>query len=302
MPRRVTPAQLRSMVRQAEAKQRQAINRYNAQARQHNAKVRRAVNEHNAAVRREQREVDAYNRKVRAHNAKVRANRRRLESEITRLNRQRSSTRFVRTQDSTLTLHTAFRRFEAASETEEWGQAGPVLLDLAEGETANSAAVTNALLGEAASAGEETTITDELSVLSDDLDRRWRGALFSINPQNPDAARHFCTSAREIITRVIDLNAPDEVVLAAVPSCRTTEAGKPARREKIGYLLSRSATNHASLADFISVDVDDVMNLFRVFNDGTHGHAGALDLTALRALKNRVEGAIRFLSAVVRGV
>jgi hypothetical protein len=38
-----------------------------------------------------------------------------------------------------------------------------------------------------------------------------------------------------------------------------------------------------------------------VFNDGTHGNAGALDIVALQALKGRVEGAIRFLSAVVRG-
>jgi hypothetical protein len=46
--------------------------------------------------------------------------------------------------------------------------------------------------------------------------------------------------------------------------------------------------------------VDDVMKLFRVFNDATHGDAGVFDLNALRALKQRVEGAITFLSAIVR--
>jgi hypothetical protein len=54
------------------------------------------------------------------------------------------------------------------------------------------------------------------------------------------------------------------------------------------------------MSNFVETDVDDVMKLFRVFNDATHGHAGALDLNALRAPKRRVEGAIRFLSAIVR--
>ena len=54
------------------------------------------------------------------------------------------------------------------------------------------------------------------------------------------------------------------------------------------------------MRNFVETDVDDVMKLFRVFNDATHGDAGALDLNALRALKQRVEGAIRFLSAIVR--
>jgi hypothetical protein len=40
--------------------------------------------------------------------------------------------------------------------------------------------------------------------------------------------------------------------------------------------------------------------LFRVFNDGTHGDAGAFDLPSLHALRGRVEGAVRFLSAIAR--
>ena len=305
MPRRVTPSQLRSKIRQAEAKQRQAIRRYNAEARKHNAKVKRAVDEHNANVRRAKREVNEYNRKARAHNARVRAHRRRLQTEVARLDRQRSATRFVSAQSSTIALHAAFRRVDVAADSELWSAQGNALVDLAEAETANSAAATNALLApgtDADAEAESTVITDELLTLSDDLHQRWQGALFSINERNPDAARHFCTSSREIITKVIDLNAPDQAVLAALPGCRTTEDGRPIRREKITYLLERSEVNYASLGDFIDTDVDDVLQLFRVFNDSTHGRAGALDLAALRALKGRVEGAIRFLSAVVRGV
>lgn len=308
MPRRVTPSQLKSMIRQAERQQRQAIDAYNRKVRQHNVKVKRAVDEYNrdvdrynAARRKQKREVDAYNREVDRHNARVRRDRQRLLGELRRLERQASSTRYVPVQSSVRVLSQAYERVDV--EAEAWTGAGPALADLAETETANSAAVANALLGEQAEVeGEDTAIENELLEISEDLDKRWRGALFSLDSRNPDAARHFCTSAREILTRVIELEAPDEEVLNATPGCEKLEDGRPVRRAKIGYLLSRSGADHESLRDFVDTDVDDVLKLFRVFNDATHGEAGVFDLSALRALKHRVEGAIRFLSAIARPV
>lgn len=312
MARRVTPAQLRNMIRQEEARQRQAVNRYNAGVRKHNAEVKRAVDSHNAEVRKAQQEaqrqnraarqeLDKYNREVRAHNARVRADRQRLQREITRINRERSATRYVVEQESSLSLHQSFQQVDDAVGDGDWGSHGNLLVDLAETEAANSAAVTNVLLGgEDQPEIESTALEDELKVISEDLDSRWRGALFSISPHNPDAARHFCTSAREIITQIIDLNAPDEIVCAEIPGCQLTKGGRPVRREKIRYLLRRSEVDHESLGDFVEGDVDDVVGLFRVFNDGTHGDAGVMDIAALRGLKGRVEGAIRFLSTVVR--
>jgi hypothetical protein len=44
------------------------------------------------------------------------------------------------------------------------------------------------------------------------------------------------------------------------------------------------------------------MKLFGEFNKGTHGEAGRFDITALRAIKSRVEGAVRFLSTVICGI
>jgi hypothetical protein len=294
------------MVRRAERQQRQAVNDYNRQVRQHNANVKRAVDEYNhevdrfnAAQRKRKRELDAYNRDVARHNARVRRDRQRLINELKRLERQASSTRYVPVQTSVRMLNEAYHRVDV--EAESWSRAGVVLADLAEAETANSAAAANALLGDQAEVqGEETVITDELRTVSEDLDKRWRGALFSLDSRNPDAARHFCTSSREVLTRMIDLEAPDDVVLKAVPGCETFDDGRPIRRAKIGYLLSKSGADYESLRDFVETDVDDVTKLFRVFNDATHGHAGVLDLNGLRALKRRVEGAIRFLSAIVR--
>ena len=72
MARRYSASQIRSRLRQAQQKQQRAITKYNDAVRRHNQGVRTAVNRYNQAVR--------------AHNERVRANRRRLASELARLN------------------------------------------------------------------------------------------------------------------------------------------------------------------------------------------------------------------------
>ncbi|MBW8487286.1 hypothetical protein [Actinomadura parmotrematis] len=289
MPRKVTPAQYKRMVDDYNRKQKQAIDKYNREAAAHNRKVNRAI--------------DDYNREVRAHNARVRSNQQRLAAEISRFNRQRSTTRYITVQTSTIALHTAYSHVDEQSEL--WNERGQELADLAEAETANSAYVANALLGETAAHEEEieeTSLTDELSALSLDLHNRWEGARFAINPRNPDAARHFCTSAREVIVELINMKAPDAAVLQAKPNCERGPDGKAvARREKIGYLLDLNGADYEALGDFVETNVNDVMNLFSQFNKGTHGTAGRYDIPALRTIKHRVEDSIRFLSTLVRG-
>ncbi|HEU5253158.1 MAG TPA: hypothetical protein VFU16_07535 [Solirubrobacterales bacterium] len=302
MVRRVTPAQFRALVQKEEARQRRAINEYNAAARKYNSELKRAVDSHNSEVRKARQEVDRYNREARAHNARVRADRQRLAREIDQIERRVRASQASPAQRSSLSLHEAYRAVDAAANAEDWGSHGNLLVDLAETEAANSAAVSNVLAGDAAAAEgiESSDLTDHLSAFSQDLDSRWRGALFSLNPQNPDAARHFCTSAREIFTQILDISAPDDAVKAEIRDCRLTPAGHPIRRDKIRYLLARSSRDRDGLEQFVDSDIDDVVGLFRVFNDGTHGDAGAFDLASLYALRGRVEGAIRFLSTVAR--
>lgn len=289
MPRKVTPAQFKRMVDAQNRKVKQAVDKYNREVAAYNRNLQRAVGD--------------YNREVRAHNARVRSNRRRLNAEVTRLNHQRSTTRYVSVQTFALGLHTAYSYVDAESDL--WNERGQELADLAEAEAANSIQVANALLEETLVSPEEieeTSLTDELSLLSADLHSRWEGARFAINPRNPDAARHFCTSAREVIVELINMKAPDAAVLEAKPDCQRGPDGKAvARREKIGYLLDLNGASYETLGDFVDTNVNDVMNLFSQFNKGTHGAAGRFDITALRTIKHRVEGAIRFLATLVRG-
>jgi hypothetical protein len=186
------------------------------------------------------------------------------------------------------------------------GQAGDDLFELAEGEAANSVQSLNALLGtptenvEAHDGLRHTSLTHELRELSPDLDQRWRGALYALSPANPDAARHFCTSSREILISVLDNEAPDEVVLHGVANCPLTDEGRPTRRAKIQFCLERKAVAVPELVEFVDEDLENVASLFGVFNTGTHGRAGNFDLATLASLKVRVEDAIKFLHRLVR--
>jgi hypothetical protein len=293
MTRKFNSSKLRSDLRRIQQKQRQAINNYNKEVKK--------VNDHNKRV------VDKYNREVRAHNAGVRRNRQRLINELNRLSSKRSTTtsvRYVEYRSSVQSLQQSFVRVEAAADLGTW-PAGEELFDLAEGEAANSVAVLNALLEEPAADSADnpqlrlTAITDELKEIHADLDNRWRGALFSLNPANPDAARHFCTSTREIFVGILDLKAPDEKVRAAFPNLTLTDNGQVPRRDKIRYCLDQYGQDDADLVNFVDDDIDEVMELFATFNPATHGDAGRYDLGQLAAIKTRVEGAIQFLHRVV---
>jgi hypothetical protein len=291
MARRVSLSQYRSMLRRLESQRRQAISRYNQAVRKYDQDVKRAV--------------DNYNQAVRTHNARVRANRQRINAALSRLRSQPATTRHVVFRASVQTLHETYVRLEEAASVQHepsynW------FLDLSERENANSLEVMNALLGD--DNGEDTlsypdiqttAIADDLKKIAPDLDNRWRGAVFSLHPRNPDAARHFCTSAREIFNQIFEIKAPDDAVFAAISDCETTERGTPTRRAKIKYLLHQKGITLAALEDFVNEDVENILQLFRLFNDGTHGTAGRFELNALRAMKKRVEDGIMYLASLV---
>ncbi len=290
MVRRVTPAQFQSMLRQQEQKRKQAIDNYNREVRARNQKVKQAIND--------------YNREVNAYNARVRANHQRLRNEIARLNRQASTTRYVTFRTSVQTVHTSYERLEQAAGNGGYDERYNEILDLSEREAANSAGMMNALMGENPEGvppenSLESPLTPVLRGISEDLGDRWKGALFALNPQNPDAARHFCTSSREIIARILDEKAPDDVVIAKLPDCQRTPQGTPSRRAKIRYFLHEKGMDQSELEEFVENDMENVVQLFAEFNQGTHGSAGTFTMVQLQTLRKRVEDGIVFLSRVV---
>ena len=291
MVRQITRSQWNSMVRQAQQKQRQAIDKYNREVRAYNQKVKQAIHD--------------YNREVRVYNTRVRTDRQRLRNELARLSRQTVTTRLVTFRTSVGAVQIAYERLEHAADAGRFDARYNEVLDLSEREAANSAGLMNALLGDAEPSDEpppnapDSPLTPILHAMSADLSDRWRGAQFSLNPLNPDAARHFCTSAREIIAGILDTKAPDTIVAGVMPDCDRTPQGTPTRRVKIRYFLHLKGMNQDELEAFVETDMNNVVDLFQVFNEGTHGSAGKFDVAQLRAIRQRVEDGIIFLSGLV---
>lgn len=291
MTRRISASQLRSKLRQAQLKTQQAIDKYNHEVKRYNQQVKRIVND--------------YNREVRTYNSRVRANRQRIKRELAKLSGQPTKKmQYVVYCTSVNSLYEAYTHLEQQSETQNFDPRYNRFLDLSERETANSLEVLNLLSGlepdsEEGSSEQDVTLLDELRKISDDLDSRWQGAVYALNPRNPDAARHFCTSAREIISQILELRAPDADVISSMPSCDRTDQGKPTRRAKLKFLLTRKGMLEDVFGEFVEQDMENIVQLFRVFNDGTHGSAGTFSFQQLNSIKKRVEDGIMFLTEIV---
>lgn len=288
MVRRISPSQFRSQMRQVQSKLRQA-----------ESKHRQAVNKLNQEIR-------SYNSKARAHNARVRSNRERLKRELQKLSRTTSKPQYVTFRTSVETVQRSYATLENRADADLYGNHFDRFLDLSEREAANSVSVINALEGQQPENEDgveslNSSIDHILNSISQDVRDRWQGALYSLSPKNPDAARHFCTSARELLTEILEKFAPDEDVKVALPNCDLTDQGKPTRRSKIRFFLHQKGVADDAIADFVESDMDNVVQLFRVFNDGTHGSSGRFEHSQLLAIRARVEGAVSFLWGVITG-
>lgn len=305
MPRKFNAAQFRSQMRTAVNKYnsdlRREINKVNAHNRQVVARVNREIDNYNRQVARHNQQartaIAKYNQAVRSHNSRVIADRQRLRNSASTIRVRTVSTSYASLGDSAATLHEQQQDLARA-----YGSSPTYthLLEMAERESANGVAVVEALLddslGEAPLA--DTGILDYLTGLSEDLCDRWKGAIFALNPINPDAARHFCTSAREIFTEILEVWAEDVEVEDNDPQCERTPQGKPTRRAKIRYLLNKKGMLNDKLEEFIETDITNIVQLFYVFNQATHGAAGKHDFAKLKAIRKRVEDGIMFLATI----
>ena len=290
----ISTSQLKSKMRQAESKARQAINQYNSAVRKYNSDV----NRYNRELR---QAASNYNSAVRKHNSQVQHNRQVISRELAKL--KSASTTRVSYTSSVSAMQSSYGRvlryYDAGVDiTPEQSY----VLDLAEQEQANSLIATNRLFsGEESSEPEQeiqdVAISEKLALVSVDLMNRWKGAVYALNPNNPDAARHFCTSAREIFTNFIELKAPDSAVFAYNPNAERTDRGNATRKEKIRFMMHDKGLDE-SVTDFADDDITNILELFHVLSDGTHGESGRYKFSALVQVKRRVEQGINFLCAI----
>ncbi len=281
MVKRLSLSQFRSKLRQAEHKQKQAINNLNREIRNYNREVKRAVNDYNTAVRK--------------FNANVRRNRQIINNELRKMNRTFSihSSYYISSRTMQQYYEDVERvYYEGAPITQEQDR----ILTLVEQEQANSLITENLIENDNTpeECPEDIEIGNKLALVSEDLNNRWRGAVFALNPNNPDATRHFCTSTREIFTEFIEIKAPDTEVFAFNPLCEKTERGNATRREKINYMM-RNLNMDDTVISFIEADIKNILELNRLLSGGTHGPAGKFSFEKLLQVKRRVEQGINFL-------
>ena len=284
MTKHYSSSQLKSKLRQIEQKQRKAINDYNRAVRQHNSSVKKFVSDYNAFVR--------------TYNASVRKNKQIIDHEIRKLNSSSSiRTSYTISLDEMRHYYTAVDA--AYPEGIEINPQQSAILDLVEQEQANSLVTANTINDEnlPVENTEDIEIGNKLALISEDLNNRWKGAVFALNPNNPDATRHFCTSTREIFTEFLELKAPDDLVFACNPNCAKTDRGNATRKEKIKYMM-RNAKMDDSVIAFVDADINNILELNHLLSGGTHGPAGKFTFEKLLQVKKRVEQGIIFLCEI----
>lgn len=270
---------------------------FKSQIRQAQRKAERQLkNELNQVSRKIERDI---NREIRNYNSKMQHNRQIVLRELKKL--QTHSTMTIRSS-YTISLDAMQKHYVTIGNVYQNESLTPqqeYILNLIEQEQANGLITANVVENNdfPAENTDDIEIGAKLQHVSDDLNNRWKGAVFAINPQNPDAARHFCTSAREIFTEFIELKAPDDAVFQYNPNCQKTNQGNATRREKIKYMM-RNSNMDESVISFAESDITNILELFHVLSDGTHGPAGRYSYQNLLQVKKRVEQGIYFLCEI----
>ena len=287
MAKKFNAAQFKNQMRQQSNKVNQAIRDYNRAVDNYNRNVKQTVNK--------------YNQFVRQHNARVLQNRMKIQTELNRLNSSSKITTTTKYRASVIAVNSSYQIVSSKYDCLEYPTSiQEYIYSGVEQENANNLETANILFGEPQTSTpiyslQDTKIMNRLLNISKDLDDRWRGALFSLNPLNPDATRHFCTSVREIFTEIFDSKAKDNDVFAIFPNCEKTDRGNATRRAKIRYFLHIKGFRDYDVEDFVEKDMENILELFHVLSTGTHGEAGKYTIEKLFSIKKRVEDGLIFL-------
>ncbi len=239
--------------------------------------------------------INSYNSAVRQYNSNVRSAQNKIQREFNRM----ESAYIVRTNYSISTreVHDVYKK---VSNSYDDGYIDENIFNAIENEDANNLELSNVVLNnyEVENADielDESNISEKLIKISTDLDNRWKGALFSLNPNNPEAARHFCTSTREILKVLIDDSIKNEEVVANNPQCAKTDNGTPTRKEKIKYAMNKKGISNELIIEFTNSNIDNTVSLIGELSNGTHGHANRYSLNQLKSFKKRFEDSINFV-------
>ena len=104
--------------------------------------------------------------------------------------------------------------------------------------------------------------------------------------KNPDKVRHTITSLRELITQILHTSAPDNELKQKYTEPKYYYNGKPTRRTRIEYILFNKYSN-SSLVDIIDKDIVAILEMFNLFQEGTHKVVSSLSDDELKFILKR---------------
>lgn len=132
-----------------------------------------------------------------------------------------------------------------------------------------------------------------LEKINPDLRAMWKGAVSTIDSNNPDKVRHFSISMRELITHVIHTLAPDKEIKEWTSEPDYFHNNRPTRKARLSYICREAATG--SFSGFMENDIDSIIKMMDIFHAGTHKVNSDLSSRQLIVLKRRVESSIKYL-------
>ena len=147
---------------------------------------------------------------------------------------------------------------------------------------------------------EETSICASLLKGVDPaLARPYEGARDVLYGTNPDRARHFLSSQRELWNHLLRIIAPDEQVQEWIPKegKDLLHEGKPTRKARILYLCRD--LNHDSLTEFVVRDTHALVTLVNLFNR-VHQLEPKLSDQQLRALQLRSDSWLTYILQIFK--
>ncbi len=132
------------------------------------------------------------------------------------------------------------------------------------------------------------------------LARPYIGAHDALRSRNPDRARHILSSLREFWNHLLRRLAPDENVLAWVPTDdeELLHEGRPTRRARVLYVCR--SLNHDPLTDFIVHDTRALVKMVEFFNR-VHELEPELTDKQLRALLLRTDSWLTYILQIWEG-
>ena len=143
----------------------------------------------------------------------------------------------------------------------------------------------------------QTEIKDDIEALLSQFDKSliklWQGATQAVTSSNPDAARHYSISLRELLTHIIHRLAPDDQIRSWSDSPELYHDGKLTRRARLLYICR--GINHEPFSRFLRKDIDSILACFELFQEGAHAIDANLSTIQLDLLRIRTESSIRFL-------